>query len=217
MKVDMHIHTTYSPDGTVDPIDVLKIAKKRGFTAVAITDHNEIKGAIKARKSGIIEVIIGEEVSTNSGHVLAYNIDCHIPRGLSVEETIDNIHDCGGIAVIAHPYRFWSGVGEKEVIRNIEKLDGIEIFNSRCKKSSNAKAKRLWEENKERGVLYTAGSDAHFNYEIGRAGLIYEDDVFESIRKGKAKVFGSFRSRKGTLKYVKKAVSEWIGRGFKRI
>ncbi len=217
MKVDMHIHTTYSPDGTVDPIEVLKIAKKRGFTAVAITDHNEIKGAIKAKKTGIIEVIIGEEVSTNSGHVLAYNIDCHIPKGLSVGETIDKIHDCGGIAVIAHPYRFWSGVGEKEVIHNIEKLDGIEIFNSRCKKSSNAKAKRLWEENNERNILYTAGSDAHFYYEIGRAGLIYEYDVFESIRKGKAKVFGISRSRKGTLKYVKKAVGEWIGRGFKRI
>ncbi len=111
MKIDMHIHTSYSPDGMVEPVEVLKIAKKLGLSAVAITDHNEIKGALKAKNAKIIDVIVGEEVSTSAGHVLAYNIQSLIPRGLSVAETIDKIHECGGIAVIAHPYRFWSGVG----------------------------------------------------------------------------------------------------------
>jgi len=216
MKIDMHIHTAYSPDGMVAPVDVLKIAKKLGLSAVAITDHNEIKGALKAKNAKIINVIVGEEVSTSGGHVLAYNIQSLIPRGLSVGETIDMIHDEGGIAVIAHPYRFWSGVGEKETLNNIDKVDGIEIFNARSKKKDNEKARALWSKNAQK--LFTAGSDAHFSDELGRAGLIYEcDDVFDCIRNNTARVFGESRTSKGTARYVKKAVSEWVRRGFKKI
>ena len=216
MKIDMHIHTSYSPDGRVEPVEVLKIAKKLGLSAVAITDHNEIKGALKAKNAKIIDVIVGEEVSTSAGHVLAYNIQSLIPRGLSVAETIDKIHECGGIAVIAHPYRFWSGVGEKETLKNIDKVDGIEIFNARSKKRDNEKARALWSKHAEK--LFTAGSDAHFPDELGRAGLVYEcDDVFECIRNNTAKVFGESRTPRGTARYVKKAVGEWIGRGFKKI
>ncbi len=213
MKIDMHIHTTYSPDGMVPPKDVLKIAKKRGLDAIAITDHNEIKGALKAKELKIIPVIVGIEISTSSGHVLAYNVDELIPRGLSVEETIERIHENGGIAVIAHPYRFWSGVGEKETLKNIKKVDGIEIFNGRCKKKSNEKARKLWE---TYGGIFTAGSDAHYPDEIGKAGALV--DCFDTISCFKGgNTFGASRNTKETLRYVKKAVIQWAFRGFKKI
>ncbi len=215
MKIDMHIHTSYSPDGKVPPAEVLKIARKLGLDAVAITDHNEIRGALEARKLGIIKVIPGIEVSTSAGHVLAYNVDCKIPRGLSIAETAEKIHECGGIAIIAHPYRFWSGVGEREVKENFRYVDGLEIFNARCKKRNNRKARKLWE---ELGGLYTAGSDAHFADEIGRAWLeVPCEDIWECIRKGGARAFGESRTIGGTFRYVKKAVSEWAFRGFKKI
>ena len=218
MKVDLHIHTIYSPDGTVPVKKLLKIAKKRGLGAIAITDHNEIKGAIKAEKLGIIRVIKGIEVSTAAGHVLGYGVDCMIPRGLSVEETAEKIHDCGGIAIIAHPYRFWSGVGERVVRRSANYVDGIEIFNSRCTKRNNIKAKNLWN---QIGGIGTAGSDAHFEDEIGRAGIIVqcddEKDLIDCIKNDNIEVFGTSRTTLGTIRYVRKAVYEWAKRGFRKI
>jgi len=216
MKVDMHVHSIYSPDGRVPVKDILKYARKIGLGAVAITDHNEIKGALEARKLDIIPVIRGIEISSSEGHILAYGLDCKIPRDLGIQETIEKIHECGGIAVAAHPYRYWSGIGEKNVKRYT--FDAIEIYNGRCKERSNKKSKEL---SKTLGKPGTAGSDAHFIDEIGKAGIIVdaenEDEILDAILKYRVRVFGRSRNTLETMRYVKKAVSEWIGRGFKRI
>ncbi len=216
MKVDMHTHSVYSPDGEVPVKDMLKIARKKGLGGIAITDHNEIKGALEARKLGIILVIPGIEVSTSEGHVLAYGVDCLIPRGLGIEETIERIHDCGGIAVAAHPYRFWSGIGEKNT--KAHGFDAVEVFNGRCKANSNKRAEKLV---RELNRPFTAGSDAHRDAEIGKAGIItYGEsvgDVIEDVLKKKVEIFGTSRTTIETLGYVKKAVTQWIGRGFRKI
>ncbi|MCD6275554.1 MAG: PHP domain-containing protein [Thermoplasmata archaeon] len=216
MRVDMHIHSIYSSDGTMEIKEILKLAKKIGLGAIAITDHNEIKGALKAREMKILPVIRGIEVSSSEGHILAYGVDCKIPRDLGIPETIERIRECGGIAVAAHPYRYWSGLGEGNVKKF--QFDAIEVFNGRCKQSSNKRAKKLCEElNKP----FTAGSDAHFPDEIGRAGLIVEseneEEILDMIMKKKVSVFGTSRGKLATLRYVKKAVSGWVMRGFKRI
>ena len=214
MKVDMHIHSIYSPDGVMDIKYLLKIARKRGLDGIAITDHNEIRGALKAREMKLIPVILGIEISTKDGHVLGYGLDCKVPRGMGIGETIEKIHECGGIAIAAHPYRFWSGIGEKNV--RINHFDGIEVFNSRCKKKSNIKARKLRD---ELGIGMSAGSDAHYPEEVGRAGLIASssDNILDDILRGNVDVFGKSRNFGGTIKYVKKAVVEWIERGFKKI
>ncbi len=216
MKVDMHTHSIYSSDGTMPLKYMLKYAKKVGLGAIAITDHNEIEGALKAKKLGILEVIRGIEVSSAHGHVLAYGIDCKIPRDLSIEETIEKIHECGGIAVAAHPYRFWSGMGEKNA--KTHNFDGIEAFNARCKESSNRKARKL------ANMLhkpFTAGSDAHFADSLGKAGIIVEaekeEDILEEILKKNVEIYGNSRDMKETIRYVRRAISKWAGRGFKRI
>ncbi len=216
MKVDMHIHSIYSPDGTLEIKELLKIAKRKGLDAIAITDHNEIKGALQAKKMRIIPVILGIEISSREGHILAYGIDCNIPRDLSIEETIEKIQDCSGIVVAAHPYRYWSGLGEENVRRY--NFDAIEIFNGRCKKRNNEKAKNLCV---ELNRPFTAGSDAHFADEVGKAGIIVnaykQDDIIEEILKKRAEIFGNSRSVTETIRYVRRTVGGWIKRGFKKI
>ncbi len=216
MKVDMHTHSIYSPDGKVPVKEMLKIARRKGLGAIAITDHNEIKGALEARKLGVVEIIRGIEISTQDGHVLAYGLDCRIPRDMGIEETVERIHECGGIAVAAHPYRFWSGIGEGNARKF--NFDALEAFNGRCKEKSNVRARNLVG---ELAKPFTAGSDAHFPDEIGKAGIIVdaekEEDVIEEILKKRVEIFGNPRNMAETIKYVRKAVSEWIGRGFKRI
>ncbi len=218
MKVDMHIHSIYSPDGRMEIRYILKLARKKGLDAIAITDHNEIKGALHAEKLKIMPVIKGIEVSTAAGHVLAYGVNEKIPRGLSIEETLEKIKDLGGVAVAAHPYRFWSGIGEENVMKNSARFDAIEVFNGRCKARSNSRAREL--ATKLRKPV-TAGSDAHFPDELGKAGIIVHadspDEIIEVVLKGEMDIFGQSRSRIETARYVIKAVTEWIGRGFKKI
>jgi hypothetical protein len=217
MKIDMHIHSSYSPDGRERPADILKYARKIGLDAVAITDHNEIKGALEAKKLGIIPVVVGIEVSTRDGHILGYGIDCLIPRGLGAAETVEKIHECGGVAVIAHPFRFWSGVGRKVAEELVSAADAVEIFNSRCKKSSNRKAQKLADEHGKPG---TAGSDAHRLERIGRGYLIADcapEDFPDCIKHVRGTAHGTPRTAGDTIKYVKKSVLQWMGRGFKKI
>jgi len=217
MRVDMHIHSVYSPDGTMEVKEIVKIARKIGLDAVAITDHNTVKAHLKSEKYDIL-IIPGIEVSTAQGHVLVYGVREKIPAGKSIVETAEIAHSLGGIVIAAHPYRFWSGIGEKNVVENAEVWDAIEVKNSRCKKKSNMRAKALAE---KLGKGMSAGSDAHYPREIGlcyvEVNASTAEDILEEIVKGNAKVFGKDRSALRTLNYVKKAVGEWIGRGFKRI
>jgi predicted metal-dependent phosphoesterase TrpH len=78
MKLDLHVHTKYSADGIVEPIDYIKFARKSGLDGFAITDHNEVKGAAKtyelAKKNKDLIIIRGIEVSSDQGHILGYGI-----------------------------------------------------------------------------------------------------------------------------------------------
>ncbi|MBQ7621953.1 MAG: PHP domain-containing protein, partial [Candidatus Methanomethylophilaceae archaeon] len=112
MKADLHVHSLFSPDSRAQLEDIIAVAKDRGIGCIAITDHNEFKAfeLLKDRKD--IIVIPGEEVSSSVGHIIALGIDRQIPPRLSIEETVDLIHEAGGYAYAAHPYRMWSGLGE---------------------------------------------------------------------------------------------------------
>ncbi|MDP8012347.1 MAG: CehA/McbA family metallohydrolase [Thermoplasmata archaeon] len=211
MKFDIHVHSKYSSDGVMEPNFILKLAKKNNYDGIVITDHNSMEAYGHLDRNGLT-IIKGEEVSSCCGHILAIDIEEFIPKGLSIEETIEKIKEQGGIAIAAHPYRFWSGLGEKNTSRN--KFDAIEILNSRSFKKDNDKAKRLSYELKLPG---TAGSDAHLEHEFGRAWVIVNNDLHKEIIKGEAKVGGYSRNFNDTIKYVTRSVSLWIERGFKKI
>ena len=139
MKIDMHVHTVYSGDSRNSVQDILDGCRRVGMDGVVVLDHNSLRGAKEAvaMKSDIL-IIPGVEVSSAEGHILAYNVSEEIPRDRTVEETIDLIHAQGGVAVAAHPYRVWSGLGEKNVIG--QRFDGIESQNGRSTRRGNRKA-----------------------------------------------------------------------------
>ncbi len=204
MKADLHVHSRHSPDGQQTVQDILERCQELGIGAVAITDHNSLQGGIDAlalKKKGII-VLTGVEVSTADGHVLAYHVYEPIPRNKSVEETIDVIHGLGGLAVAPHPYRIWSGLGERKV--RDAKFDAVEVLNARSLEIGNRKAVKLASEI-DRPV--TGGSDGHCRKDIGKAYTVFPDDctdadeMVRAITNKMTKVEGESRRTIASLEY----------------
>jgi hypothetical protein len=105
-KADLHIHTTYSFDGTASVIEVLESAARAGLDVIAITDHNEVRGGLEAQELAGeygLQVIPGAEISTRDGHLLALFIEEAIPARLSLVETLLEVGEQGGMAIAPHP------------------------------------------------------------------------------------------------------------------
>lgn len=218
MKADLHVHTDHSSDGVSSVKEMLDKARSLGMGCIAITDHNTMAGYHEAEgmDHGLI-LIPAMEISSADGHILAYGLEGEVAAGMSVKDTVAAIHAVGGIAVAAHPYRTWSGLGEANVI---EDFDAVEVLNGRSAAKGNRSASVLA---KRMGKPVTAGSDAHRTDHMGDAYSILpfdcrdSDDVIRAIIQGRVTPAGDSRSAMGTLAYVLKAVSEWIGRGFRRM
>jgi len=220
MLLDLHNHTRYSPDSRVSPADLVGIARRIGLDGVAITDHNSIGGVAEAKAAagdGFL-VIPACEVSTSEGHVLAYGLREAPPRGLGAAETIERIVALGGVPVAAHPYRFWSGLGEAAV--RAAPFPAHETCNGRTLGRGNARARAFA---RARNAGETGGSDSHVLDEIARAvtsvnaGPMELDGVLQAIHQGRTKAQGQDRGPSATARYVTKCVGEWIFRGMRRI
>ncbi|UCG68847.1 MAG: PHP domain-containing protein [Thermoplasmata archaeon] len=222
MKIDIHIHSSYSSDGTVAPQEILKHAKNIKLNGIAITDHNEIAGSLKLWKENKnnkdFTVIPGMEVSSSEGHILALGVKEPVQGGLTPKETIERITDLGGLAIASHPYRFWSGLGEECVRRT--KFEVLEVTNSRSLKNENVKARKLAD---ELGCGKAGGSDCHTLSHLGNAYTKLDnptfdmDGILEEIRKGKSQGEGTSRKRNETPRYAASCVYLWLKRGMKRI
>jgi len=218
--LDLHSHSMYSPDSKLDPVEMVKVAKANGLDGLAITDHNAIAGALKARdyaRSVGFFVLVATEVSTADGHVLAYGVSKPIPRDQPARATAEDILALAGVPVAAHPYRFWSGLGEKAAIE--APFAAYEVQNARTLRRGNVRAHALA---RRQRVGETGGSDAHFDHEIGRAVTIVEDasteeEVLEALRRGRTRAHGFDRGARATVRYVSKCVGQWILRGMRRI
>lgn len=221
MKADLHVHTDYSNDGVSTPQQVIETAAERGIMCVAITDHNSFRAYfdVKDNDRGVI-VIPAEEVSSAEGHILAIGIDREIPRGMGIQETIDAIHEAGGYAFAAHPYRWWSGLGEKNTLGY--PFDGVEALNARSVPHANWKSKRLAA---RVGKPVTAGSDAHSPPRIGWGRVIFEEDgdletwqdVVKAIMDGRAVPQSVSRQPSETVRYGIKSIGQWAMRGFRKM
>jgi predicted metal-dependent phosphoesterase TrpH len=222
MKLDLHVHTCYSADGRVKPEEYLKMACKIHLDGFAVTDHNEIIGAKKtfelAKRYKDLTIIRGIEVSSSDGHILGYGVREKIPRGLTPEETVEQIMNAGGVAIAAHPYRRASGLGETVVKR--VKFDNVEVLNHRSPRHENDRAKELADELKAGTV---GGSDGHEVKELGLAGTEFsingksEDDIIAELSKHRTKPVGESSTAIEGLKMYSKLVIFWIKRGFRRI
>ncbi|HIH01034.1 TPA: PHP domain-containing protein [Thermoplasmata archaeon] len=220
MKLDLHIHSKFSRDGAATVEDILGRCRSLGLDGCSITDHNSIDGSIEAfelaHSFGLL-VVRGIEISTSEGHVLAYGLSSTVPSGLAVAETIQRVHEAGGIAVAAHPRRFPSGLGIRRASK--ESFDAVEILNGGSSRASNkssaALATRI-------GLPGVGGSDAHRIEEIGRAATVLQDvtserQVIDSILGGKTSVVGRSRNVQETVVYAKETLTEWVRGGFKRM
>ena len=219
MKADLHVHTMFSKDGRTTMEELLEYADRAGIGCVAVTDHNEFRAYDLLKDNGRIIIIPAEEVSSAEGHILALGIDRLIPRDLSIQETIDRIHEAGGYAFAAHPYRWWSGLGEENTLKY--PFDGIEARNGRSVPAANRRSERLA---RRVGKPMTAGSDAHTPRHIGEGYVEVPDDlktwqeVVQYIMENEAPIVCSHsRHAKETLKYGFKSLTQWILRGFKRM
>jgi len=220
MFLDLHNHTKYSPDSRVDPAALVGVARKMRLAGVAITDHNSVGGIAVAEAAAGHDflVIPAIEVSTRSGHVLGYGIREVIPRNLSVAETAERIVALGGVPVAAHPFRFWSGLGPTAVAE--AQFPAYETCNARTLRRGNVRARALA---RERKLGETGGSDSHFLDEVAKgvtavdAGALRLDDVLQLLSQGRTSGQGTDRGAAATVRYVSKAVSEWILRGMRRI
>lgn len=188
-KADLHVHTRHS-DGIGSVEAVLAQAARTDLRLLAITDHDTIDGALEARSLAqrySIQVIVGEEVSTCEGHLLALFIERWLPPGRPAAETIAAIHAQGGLCLPAHPYDWATpsmgraGLRERAAGPRPEwPIDGIECFNaSLWPRRSNAAAALLAT---QLGVAACGGSDSHSPATVGCGYTLFQGETAEELR-----------------------------------
>jgi predicted metal-dependent phosphoesterase TrpH len=192
-KADLHIHTLAS-DGVSSVSEVLASAESRGLDLIAITDHERVDAAHAARamaeaRGMRVQVIVGEEISTRGGHVVALFIEERIRPWGSLGDAIRQIHEQGGLAIVAHPlvpYPITSASG-----RSIRRLmadkdarlhpDGVEAFNPTI---AGTRWGRMGPDFvKQLGVAAIASSDSHRAEDVGQAFTIFEGTSAADLRR----------------------------------
>jgi predicted metal-dependent phosphoesterase TrpH len=188
-KADIHVHTTHS-DGHAGVEEVLEHAVRlTDLRVIAITDHNTIEGALEARSLAEqygIEVVVGEEVSTADGELLALFIEQRLPPGLPAAETIAAVHAQGGLCVAAHPY-YWMvpSMGHHGLRKRGSgpapewPLDAIEVFNAGL---LLARGNRRAAATAALGLPALGGSDSHHPKTIGYGHTLFPGRGAKDLR-----------------------------------
>jgi predicted metal-dependent phosphoesterase TrpH len=220
-EADLHVHTIASSDGHSEPREVVETALTLGLSAVAITDHNRSAGAREvarmARGRGLM-VVPASEVSSFNGHILALGVAEPIPRGLSPDETIRRINDFGGLAVAAHPGRFYTGLSLQEV--KASQFEAVEVANGGSSRRQNHLAGLLAN---SKGLGRTGGSDAHWPRDIGRCRTVFQaeptsvEELLEEVRAGRTTTEGHGLSLGEQLSHDAGMFSRWLRRGGRRM
>ncbi|MBW3609370.1 MAG: glycosyltransferase, partial [Actinobacteria bacterium] len=190
IDVDLHMHTDHSHD-CATPVEVLlATAREQGLGAIAVTDHNEVSGALEAREKAArfgVKVIVAEEVKTaNQGEVIGLFIEEKIPRGLTLAETVAEIKRQGGLVYVPHPFDRMHAVPDYEhLLTIVDDIDAIEVYNPRVAIGSfNEEAARFAAKYR---ILAGAGSDSHVAPGLGSVRVRMHDfdgpeEFLESLR-----------------------------------
>lgn len=196
LRADFHSHSNYSRDSVIGPEAFVDGCVRKGVTCIAVTDHNEIEGAFVIEKlaaeraSGRLKVVVGEEVKTAEGEIIGLFLKDLVARGMSPEDTIDAIHEQGGLAVIPHPYDiFRRSVLTDEAIERVKtQVDAIEGFNCRNILAKHDQKARDTAAGVDKPT--TLGTDSHCPWELGGALLELDDfetpgELLQSLRGGR--------------------------------
>lgn len=171
-RVELHVHTYASKDCLVRPKRLIQHCEKIGIDKIAITDHNAIEAAFEAQALAPNRVIVGEEIETTKGELIAYFMTEWVPPDLPPLEVIERLRGQGALISIPHPFdpiraKDWS---EESLLEITPHVDAIEVFNARC--LNNAPNLKAVSFARQQALLATVGSDAHSLWEVGRATLV---------------------------------------------
>ena len=212
-RADLHIHTTAS-DGIADVVSIVQSAAARDdLDVIAITDHERIDAALAgqaiARDRGLsIEVIVGEEVTTLGGHLLALWIDRRIRPYRSLRRTIADVHEAGGLAIPAHPLVPYPLCAQGWVLRRLlddpdpaVHPDALETFNPTA-------LGRPWHDRvvrfaDEQQLAHIGNSDAHALAAVGSGWTTFRGTTAAALRAaildGTTEHGGSFHGAAGQV------------------
>jgi predicted metal-dependent phosphoesterase TrpH len=190
LKADFHIHSQFSGDCSTSLDQIIRTCQKKKINCIALTDHNEVDGALKLQKIAPFYVIVGEEILTTSGEIMGLFMTKKVPRDISIEEAIKRVKDQGGLLCAQHPFdRFRSDALQADVMEKIkEQIDMVEVFNARTPMKKTTDLARDF------AALHhfpaTAGSDAHAAFEIGNAYVELpefkgKEDFLAALAQGK--------------------------------
>jgi len=167
---DLHVHTTCS-DGHPTPEQLAERLAGSRLAVVAVTDHDTVEGALRVEEALAgrgPEIVIGSEITSADGHVLALFLARDVPAGMTAANTIEAIHEQGGLAVAAHPYSLALGVGD---LAAALPFDGIEVVNgSPLMELANARAARRFRRSR---AAHVGGSDAHVAAAVGGVRTVF--------------------------------------------
>ncbi len=168
LRVDLHMHTHFSPDSLVSPERLVARCQKVGLSCIAVTDHNTTEGARVVKDIAPFLVIVGEEVRTSEGEVTGLFLTETIPEGLSIGETARRIKDQDGLVSIPHPFDRFRGevISRRGLDEVVQYADIVEVFNAR--NNLSADDRKALDFAREHGLLTSGVSDAHTTMELGR-------------------------------------------------
>jgi predicted metal-dependent phosphoesterase TrpH len=186
LRVDLHLHSEYSPDSSTTLPALIARCRELGLDRIALTDHNTAEGALRLAKLAPELAIVGEEVRTLEGEVVGLFISESIPCRRSAEETMDLIHELGGLTCAVHPFdRDRASWAPHRLAELADRIDIVEIYNPWAAAAANRAAAEFA---RELGKVGATGSDAHGLRELGQSWMemdAYEgpDDFLEKLAR----------------------------------
>lgn len=186
----MHIHSKYSHDGLLEPLEIVRIAKKRGLGGIAVTDHNTIRGGLEAKEyeTKDFKIIVGAEIMTERGEITGLFLSTEV-KSRHFHEVITEIRAQHGLVIVPHPFDRLRRSAFHITEEDVGFVDAIEGFNSRCisqKYNQNAVTFAA-----QHNLPIVGGSDAHYANEIGLGGIdICSGDIRKAIMGSNLTLFG---------------------------
>ena len=190
LRADLHTHTHFSRDGLTTPERFVRRCVARGLTCVAVSDHNNLTGALEVAKIAPFRVIPSEEIKSTEGEIIGWFLRETIPRGLTPEDTVRAIRGQGGLICVPHPFDRLRGspLRTAALLRILHEVDAVEAFNARTTLRSDLRRSAAFA--RAHGKIASAASDAHWHPELGGTYVEMPDfegpgDFLAALRAGR--------------------------------